>query len=159
MFSVRLSRMSYQGPRGAPQAHSSERARGNRMKITEVRVHLRGEEKLKAFATIVFDDSFAVRNVKVIEGKNGLFVSMPSRKRKDGTYQDVAHPLNNETREMIEKQVIAQYEEELKKAAKEEIKPREEIKPELSTEKEEIKPELPTEGLGEVIGEKEEKQE
>ena len=138
------------------------------MKITEVRIHLRGEEKLKAFVTIVFDDSFAVRNVKVIEGKNGLFVSMPSRKRKDGTYQDVAHPLNNETREMIEKQVIAQYEEELKKAEKEgkgdggEIKPepspKEEIKPEPSP-KEEIKPELPTEDLGEVIGEKEETEE
>ncbi len=126
------------------------------MKITEVRIHLRGEEKLKAFVTIVFDDSFAVRNVKVIEGKNGLFVSMPSRKRKDGTYQDVAHPLNNETREMIEKQVIAQYEEELKKAGEE--GKGEEIKPEPSP-KEEIKPELPTEDLGEVIGEKEEKEE
>ena len=119
------------------------------MKITEVRVHLRGEEKLKAFATLVFDDSFAVRNVKVIEGKNGLFVSMPSRKRKDGTYQDVAHPLNNETREMIEKEVISRYEEELKKEEKG-------IKRELSRDEKEIKPEPPTEELEGVIEEKEE---
>jgi stage V sporulation protein G len=135
------------------------------MKITEVRIHLRGEEKLKAFATLVLDDSFAVRNVKVIEGKNGLFVSMPSRKRKDGTYQDVAHPLNNETREMIEKEVISRYEEELKKAG-EEVKPEpvkpEPIKPEPVTPEpvtpEPVKPE-PLEGEIEKNEDAEEKKE
>ena len=84
------------------------------MEITEVRITLRDEEKLKAFANVTFDDAFVVRGLKVINGTNGYFVSMPSRKRPDGTYQDIAHPINNEMRAMIEKAVLGAYEEELK---------------------------------------------
>jgi stage V sporulation protein G len=83
------------------------------MEITEVRVFPVGEEKLKAYVTITFDDCFVVRDLKVIHGNNGLFVAMPSKKRKDGTFRDTAHPLNNQTREMIETRVLLEYEREL----------------------------------------------
>ena len=83
------------------------------MKITEVRITLRNEEKLKAFASITFDDSFVVRGLKVINGSQGYFVSMPSRKRKDGSYQDIAHPINNEMRKEIEDKVLDAFEKEL----------------------------------------------
>jgi stage V sporulation protein G len=83
------------------------------MEITEVRVFPVSEEKLKAYVTITFDDCFVVRDLKVIHGNNGLFVAMPSKKRKDGTFRDTAHPLNNQTREMIESRVLSEYEREL----------------------------------------------
>lgn len=85
------------------------------MEITEVRISLLRKEdpKLKAFASIVFDDCFVVRSLKVIQGIKGLFVAMPSRKLLDGTFKDIAHPLNNETRRMIEEKVIGKYQEEL----------------------------------------------
>lgn len=80
------------------------------MEITEVKVFpVPDGEKLKAYATIVFDNAFIIRDLKVIEGAKGLFVSMPSRKRKDGTFRDVVHPLNPETRSMIEERVIQEY--------------------------------------------------
>lgn len=85
------------------------------MDITEVRVYPVEEEKLKAYVTITFDNCFVIRDLKVIKGNNGLFVAMPSRKMKDGTFRDTAHPLNNETRRMIEDKVLGQYQEELKK--------------------------------------------
>jgi len=71
------------------------------------------EEKLKAYASIVLDACFIVNDLKVIEGKRGLFISMPSRRRKRGGYRDVAHPLNNETRRMIEESVLAEYQRAL----------------------------------------------
>ncbi len=80
------------------------------MEVTEVRVFAVNEERLKAYATITFDDCFLVRDLKVIMGHKGLFVAMPSKKRKDGTYQDTAHPLNRETRKMIEDCVLGEYE-------------------------------------------------
>jgi stage V sporulation protein G len=83
------------------------------MEVTEVRVFPVGEEKLKAYVTITIDNCFVVRDLKVIQGNNGLFVAMPSKKRKDGTFRDTAHPLNNETREMIEARVLAEYEREV----------------------------------------------
>jgi stage V sporulation protein G len=80
------------------------------MEITEVKVFpVTDGEKLKAYATIVFDNAFIIRDLKVIEGIKGLFVSMPSRKRKDGTFRDVVHPLNVETRSMIEDRVVHEY--------------------------------------------------
>ncbi|MBW1808211.1 MAG: septation regulator SpoVG [Deltaproteobacteria bacterium] len=85
------------------------------MEITEVRVFPVSEEKLKAYATITFDRCFVVRDLKVIQGNNGLFVAMPSKKRKDGTFKDTAHPLNTETREMIEAEVLAEYRRELER--------------------------------------------
>ncbi|HEX9912194.1 MAG TPA: septation regulator SpoVG [candidate division Zixibacteria bacterium] len=84
------------------------------MEITEVRITLRDEEKLKAFANITFDNSFVIRGLKVINGNQGYFVSMPSRKRTDGTHQDIAHPVNNEMRRLIEEKVLQAYESELK---------------------------------------------
>jgi len=82
------------------------------MDITEVRVFPVNEDKLKAYATITFDDCFVVRDLKIINGNNGLFVAMPSKKRKDGTFKDIAHPLNNEFRAKIEKAVLDSYETE-----------------------------------------------
>ena len=83
------------------------------MDVTEVRVFPVDEEKLKAYVTITIDNCFVIRDLKVIKGNNGLFVAMPSKKRKDGTFRDTAHPLNNETREMIESKVLAEYEREV----------------------------------------------
>lgn len=83
------------------------------MNITEVRITLRNEDKLKAFASITFDDCFVVRGLKVINGSQGYFVSMPSRKRKDGSYQDIAHPINNDMRKEIEEKVLDAFEKEL----------------------------------------------
>ncbi len=84
------------------------------MDITEVRVFpVTNEERLKAYATITIDNSFLIRDLRVISGNTGLFVAMPSRKLKDGTFKDIAHPLNSETRQMIETKVLAEYEREL----------------------------------------------
>ena len=83
------------------------------MEVTEVRVFPVNEEKLRAYVTITLDHCFVVRDLKVIQGANGLFVSMPSKKRKDGTYKDIAHPINNETRRMIEEKIIAHYQKAL----------------------------------------------
>jgi len=79
------------------------------MEITEVRVFPVNEEKLRAYVTITFDQCFVIRDLKIIQGATGLFVSMPSKKRKDGTYRDIAHPINNETRRMLEEKIIAEY--------------------------------------------------
>ncbi len=80
------------------------------MKITEVKVYpTRENSRLKAYATIVFENSFIVRDLKVIEGHKGLFVSMPSRRRKDGSFRDIVHPLNSDTRKMIEDLIIKEY--------------------------------------------------
>lgn len=81
------------------------------MEVTEVKVFPVEEDKLKAYVTITLDDCFVVRDIKVIRGTSGLFVSMPSKKRRDGTYKDVAHPLNSETRRMLEERIIAAYRE------------------------------------------------
>jgi stage V sporulation protein G len=82
------------------------------MKITDVKVFPVDEDKLKAYATITFDNCFIVRDLKVISGNKGYFIAMPSKKRKDGTFRDVAHPLNSETRKMIEDAVLQVYEKE-----------------------------------------------
>ena len=79
------------------------------MEVTEVRVFPVNEEKLRAYVTITFDRCFVIRDLKIIQGTNGLFVSMPSKKRNDGTYRDIAHPINNETRRMIEEKIITEY--------------------------------------------------
>ncbi|UCD64363.1 MAG: septation regulator SpoVG [Candidatus Zixiibacteriota bacterium] len=84
------------------------------MEITEIRVTLRDEERLKGFANVTFDDAFVIRGMKIIQGNNGFFVSMPSRKRPDGTYQDIAHPINSDMRRMIEEKVLEAYQAELK---------------------------------------------
>ena len=87
------------------------------MNITEVRVFPVEEDKLKAFASIVIDDAFVVSDIKIIEGRTGLFLSMPSIRRRNGSFRDIAHPLNNETRREIEERVFARYEAALLEAA------------------------------------------
>ena len=84
------------------------------VEITEIRVTLRDEERLKGFANVTFDDAFVIRGMKIIQGNNGYFVSMPSRKRPDGTYQDIAHPINSDMRRMIEERGLEAYNAEVK---------------------------------------------
>lgn len=81
------------------------------MEITEVKVYpvRKQDDKLKAFVTIVLDDCFVIRDLKVINGNNGLFVAMPSRKKNDGTYADIAHPLNSSMRSRMEEVVLGEY--------------------------------------------------
>ena len=86
------------------------------MDVTEVRIFPVQEDRLKAYVTITFDHCFVVRDLKVINGNNGLFVAMPSKKRKDGTYRDTAHPLDNKTRQMIESKVLSEYDREIEKS-------------------------------------------
>lgn len=86
------------------------------MEITEVRITLRDEVKLKGFANVTFDDAFVIRGLKIISGKNILFVSMPSRRRPDGTHQDVCHPINNQMRRTIEQRVLEAYDRALNAA-------------------------------------------
>ena len=83
------------------------------IEITEVRVSLRNDEKLKAFVSITLNDSFVIRGLKVIRGNSGLFVAMPSRKRPDGQHQDLAHPINDVTRKYLTEIVMAEYNREM----------------------------------------------
>lgn len=85
------------------------------MDITEVRVAVRQEERLKGYATITFDNCFVVRNIRIVKGPKGLMVCMPSRKLADGTHRDVAHPINNDFRYRIEEKVLAAYNDALSK--------------------------------------------
>ncbi len=80
------------------------------MEITQVKVFPVEEERLKAYVSIVLDDCFLVSDLKVIQGPNGVFVSMPSKRKKNGEFKDVAHPLNRETRERMERRILTEYE-------------------------------------------------
>lgn len=83
------------------------------MQITEVRITLREDQKLRAFASITIDNCFVVRGLKVIEGGDRkMFVAMPSKKKTDGTYEDIAHPINNECRRDLEDAVLTAYRKE-----------------------------------------------
>jgi stage V sporulation protein G len=81
--------------------------------LTDIRISIRDEEKLKAFVTITFDECFVVRGVKIIHGNRGLFVAMPSRRRPDGTFQDIAHPIQSEMRDRLEEEILVAYREAL----------------------------------------------
>jgi stage V sporulation protein G len=83
------------------------------VEITEVRVTLRNEDKLKAFANVTFDDAFVIRGLKVISGAKGFFVSMPSRRRPNGSHQDIAHPINSDMRQAIEQRVLEAYQDKV----------------------------------------------
>ena len=85
------------------------------MEITEVKVFPVHEDKLKAYITIILDNCFVVRDLKVISGASGLFVAMPSKRRKDGVYKDIAHPLNQHTRAVMEKRILEAYLEEIRR--------------------------------------------
>lgn len=82
------------------------------MKISDIRIRLiqKDDSKLKAVASITIDECFVVHDIKVLEGNQGYFISMPNRKTPDGQYKDVAHPLNTETREELNKIVLAEFE-------------------------------------------------
>ena len=79
------------------------------MNITDVRVFPVDEDKLKAYVTITLDHCFVIRDLKVIHGATGLFVAMPAKRRKDGTYKDIAHPLNADTRLQMERAILDEY--------------------------------------------------
>jgi stage V sporulation protein G len=105
------------------------------MEITQIKVFPVDEEKLKAFVSVVFDECFMVNDIKVIQGRDGLFISMPSRRKRNGKFKDVAHPLNNETRRMIEEQVLDEYDRALEgrdaeaKSSPRPPRPRTEVRP------------------------------
>ena len=79
------------------------------MEITEVKIYLANEGKLKAYATMVIDNCFIVRDMKIIKSDKGYFVSMPSRRKKDGSFKDIVHPLDSQTRKDVEKRIIDEY--------------------------------------------------
>ncbi len=81
------------------------------MQITDVRIRkIAKEGKMKAIVSITLDGEFVVHDIKVIEGEKGLFIAMPSRRAGDGEYRDIAHPINSETREMIQNIILERYE-------------------------------------------------
>jgi len=81
------------------------------MEITDIRIRkVSGEGKLKAYVTLTFDSAFVVHNVKIIEGENGVFIAMPSRKIKNGEYKDVAHPINSDFRHYLQEKLVEAYE-------------------------------------------------
>ncbi|HHT65882.1 MAG: septation regulator SpoVG [Caldicoprobacterales bacterium] len=82
------------------------------MTFTDVRIRKIGSEgKMRAVASVTFDNEFVVHDIKVIEGQSGLFIAMPSRKTPDGEYRDIAHPINSETRERLQNLVLEKYNE------------------------------------------------
>ena len=84
------------------------------MKITDVRLRKISEEgKMKAIVSVTFDEEFVVHDIKIIEGQNGLFVAMQSRKMADGEFRDIAHPINAETRQKIQEAIFKEYEKSL----------------------------------------------
>lgn len=86
------------------------------MRVTDVRIRkITNEGRMKAIVSITMDDQFVVHDVRVIEGNNGLFVAMPSKRTPDGEFKDIAHPINTETRELIQAAVLSAYSEELEK--------------------------------------------
>ena len=81
------------------------------MQITDIRIRKVDKEgKMKAVVSITIDEEFVVHDIKVIEGEKGLFIAMPSRKAADGEYRDIAHPINSETRDRIQKMILERYE-------------------------------------------------
>ncbi|MDI3548668.1 MAG: stage sporulation protein [Halanaerobiales bacterium] len=84
------------------------------MEITDVRIFLSSQEgATKAYASITFDDAFVVKDIRVVDGKNGLFVSMPSRRDQKGEFRDICHPITTEMRNLIQTTVLDKYKEEI----------------------------------------------
>ena len=95
-----------------------QRKDGYSMNITDVRVRkVNDEGKMKAVVSITFDEEFVVHDIKVIEGQNGLFIAMPSRKMGEGDFRDIAHPLRSETRNRIKEAIFTEYEKILENSA------------------------------------------
>ena len=90
------------------------------MQITDIRVRKTYDEgKMKAIVSVTFDDQFVIHDIKIIEGDNGVFIAMPSRKMPNGEFKDIAHPINLETRVEIQNKVLEAYDEKLKELAEE----------------------------------------
>lgn len=100
------------------------------MDITQVQVYPKEGEKVKGYVTIVLDESFLVNDIKIIYGKNGYFISMPAKKKKNGKFKDIAHPITKEFREQIENAIFAEYEKQTGKKLNQR-KTEEEIKEEI----------------------------
>ena len=87
------------------------------MQVTDVRVRkIEKEGKMKAVVSITLDDEFVVHDIKVIDGEKGLFIAMPSKKSADGEYRDIAHPINSDTRDRIQRIILEKYEQALAEA-------------------------------------------
>jgi len=83
------------------------------MEITDIRIKkVQGENKLKAYASVTFDNSFVIHNIKVIQGSNGPFIAMPSRKTRNGEVKDIAHPINSQFREKMQNAILEAYQSE-----------------------------------------------
>ena len=94
------------------------------MQITDINIlTVDGDEKLKAYVTIKLDDCFVIRDLKLIKGVGGYFVAMPAKRMKDGSYRDLVHPLDKPTRQMLEAEVMTEYERVQSGSAKEPDKP------------------------------------
>ena len=90
------------------------RQRGDHMNITDVRIHkVSNEGKMKAVASVTFDDEFVVHDIKIISGQNGMFIAMPSRKMGEGDFRDIAHPLTSEMRGRIKDAIFEEYDKTL----------------------------------------------
>lgn len=80
------------------------------MQITDIRIRqIAKEGKMKAVVSVTFDNAFVVHDIKIIDGEKGLFIAMPSRKAADGEYRDIAHPINSETRRIIQNQIMDEF--------------------------------------------------
>ena len=80
------------------------------MEVTNIKVQKRsGDNKLRAYAAVTFDNCFVVHNIKVIQGKDGMFIAMPNRKTKTGVYRDIAHPIQHEFREELQRRILEEY--------------------------------------------------
>jgi stage V sporulation protein G len=81
------------------------------MNITDVRIRkVNSEGKMKAIVSVTLDNEFVVHDIKIIDGQNGLFIAMPSRKTPDGEFKDIAHPINSDTRDKIQSAILSEYE-------------------------------------------------
>ena len=90
----------------------------NYVQITDVRIRkINTEGKMKAIVSVTFDDQFVVHDIKIIDGQNGFFIAMPSRKTPEGEFKDIAHPINSETRGLIQNAILTEYEESLGQSA------------------------------------------
>lgn len=91
------------------------------MQITDIRIRkITTDGKMKAIVSVTFDNEFVVHDIKIIEGQNGLFIAMPSRKTPDGEFKDIAHPINTDTREKIQGSILDAYEKALNEETTEE---------------------------------------
>lgn len=91
------------------------------MEITNVRVRVVEKEnsKMRGFASVTIDNQFVVHDIRILEGDNGLFLAMPSKQTGVGEYRDIAHPINQEARQLFTDAILKEYEEELKRSAQE----------------------------------------